>query len=108
MAANGAPAVAITTPSSLVRYAATYDPDAGTFAASVELSAQASDPDGDGVTVSWYSSIEGFLGTGSNITAQLHPFGDASQPIITAIATDDRGATTEDSQQIIVWIVSDQ
>ncbi len=105
---NQAPTVVIASPVGLTRYEATYDPDENSFSALVPLTASATDPDGGPVTIRWYSDLEGFLGTGDSITARLHPNGDASQPVITAIATDSAGATSQVSQQIIVWIVSDQ
>lgn len=105
---NSPPTVVISSPASAIRYQATYDPNEGRFGASVPLSATAMDADGDEVEISWFSSDEGFLGTGASITVRLHPRGDASQPTITAVATDSRGATAEDSRQVIVWIVSDQ
>lgn len=105
---NSPPTVAITSPASSVRYQATYDAAEGRFGATVKLNATAADADGDAVTISWYSSEEGFLGTGSSISVRLHPQGDASQPIITAVASDAGGASAEDSRQVIVWIVSDQ
>lgn len=71
------------------------------------MSAAVSDPDGDPVTVEWYSSLSGYLGTGEFITASLITIYDSSQPIITARATDEHGTSSEDTIQIIVWIPSD-
>jgi hypothetical protein len=71
------------------------------------MSANAVDPDGDPVTIDWYSSLSGYLGTGESITASLTTISDSSQPFITARATDPFGATSEASIQIIVWVPSD-
>ncbi len=55
-----------------------------------------------------YANTQGALGTGESIVAFLSTGGyDASQPIITATATDIWGAATSVSVQIIVWIPSD-
>ena len=64
-------------------------------------------PDGDPVNVEWDSSLSGYLGTGEFITASLVTMYDSSQPFITAKATDPRGAVSEDTIQVIVWIPSD-
>ena len=67
-----------------------------------------SDPDGDGFTVEWFSSDEGFLGTGESLIVVLYTGQfDAAQPHITARATDQWGAVSEDVVQIVVWIPSD-
>jgi hypothetical protein len=67
-----------------------------------------SDPDGDPVTVEWISSDEGSLGTGESIVATVHTGEfDAAQPQITARATDQWGAVSEATVQIIVVIPSD-
>jgi len=77
------------------------------FRAVVSISADASDPDGDPVSIDWYSSAGGYLGSGEFITASLVTESDSSQPYITARVTDQYGATAEDSIQIIVWVPSD-
>ncbi len=85
-----------------------YDPNTQRFGAAVSLSAIVSDPNGDPVTVQWISSDEGYLGSGESIIAVLHTGQfDSAQPSITAQATDQWGAHTETSVQIIVWIPSD-
>ena len=107
VAPSVAPQVSITTPDSVQRYEATFDAGAGNFGAVVQFAASVSDPDGDAVTVEWYSDLHGFLGTGTSLAVRLSVDGDTSQPIITAVATDATGATASASQQIIVWILSD-
>ena len=77
------------------------------FRAVVSMSANVSDPDGDQVTIDWYSSLSGYLGTGEFITASLITLYDSSQPFITARATDPHGASSEAAIQIIVWVPSD-
>lgn len=87
---------------------ASYDVGRKDFGTNVSLSAVVSDPNGDTVTVTWSSSTQGALGTGESIVAFPSTGGyDASQPIITAIATDVWGVATSVSVQIIVWIPSD-
>ncbi len=105
---NEPPVLDMVAPASLAAYTASYDADRGDFGANVALSAVVSDPNGDPVTVTWSSSTQGALGTGESIVAFLSTGGyDASQPIITATATDIWGAATSVSVQIIVWIPSD-
>ena len=78
------------------------------FGAAVSLSAIVSDADGDDVTVKWFSSDEGALGTGESIIVTLRTGQfDSAQPVITARAIDQWGVATEASVQIIVWIPSD-
>lgn len=105
---NAAPRVSITSPGSGSRYAATYNPADGSFGAVVSFSASVSDPEGDGYTIEWFSSLDGYLGSGASISARLRPRGDASQPVITAVVTDVTGARGEASVQVVVWIPSDQ
>ena len=105
---NEPPTLDIISPTSLAAYTASYDADRDDFGANVSLSAVVSDPDGDDVTVTWSSSTQGGLGTGESIVVFLSTGGyDASQPIISATATDVWGAATSTSVQIIVWIPSD-
>jgi hypothetical protein len=104
---NHSPEVSITSPGNLSSHIAAYDPESQQFRAVVSMSAAVSDPDGDPVTVEWYSSLSGYLGTGEFITASLITIYDSSQPIITARATDEDGTSSEDTIQIIVWIPSD-
>ena len=105
---NEPPTLDIISPTSLAAYTASYDADRDDFGANVSLSAVVSDPDGDDVTVTWSSSTQGGLGTGESIVVFLSTGGyDASQPIISATATDVWGAATATSVQIIVWIPSD-
>jgi len=105
---NEPPTLDIISPTSLAAYTASYDVDRKDFGANVALSAVVSDPNGDAVTVTWSSSTQGGLGTGESIVVFLSTGGfDASQPIITATATDVWGASSSQSVQIIVWVPSD-
>ncbi len=104
---NEPPNVEITSPGNLSSHVAAYDPDSGTFRAVVSMSAAISDPDGDRVTIDWFSSLSGYLGTGEFVTASLTTIYDSSQPFITARATDEHGATAEALIQVIVWVPSD-
>ena len=104
---NRPPEVAITAPGNLSSHLAAYDTDSLAFLAVVSMSASAVDPDGDPVTIDWFSSVSGYLGTGESITASLITIYDSSQPFITARATDPYGATSEATIQIIVWVPSD-
>jgi hypothetical protein len=105
---NEPPEIEIVSPAALSAHTAAYDVDRKDFGANVALSAIASDPNGDAVTVTWSSSTQGSLGTGESIVAFLSTGGsDASQPVITATATDQWGTATAISVQIIVWIPSD-
>jgi hypothetical protein len=100
--------VKIISPGNLSSHVASYDASTGRFGAAVSMSAVVTDPNGDTVSVRWYSSDEGFLGSGESIVATLYTGQfDSAQPRITARATDKWGATTEASVQIIVWIPSD-
>ena len=105
---NEPPEIEIVSPAALSAHTAAYDADRKDWGANVALSAIASDPNGDVIIVTWSSSTQGFLGTGESIVAFLSTGGsDASQPVITATATDQWGAATSESVQIIVWIPSD-
>jgi hypothetical protein len=105
---NEPPEIEIVSPGALSSHTAAYDVTRKDFGANVALSSIASDPNGDTVTVTWSSSTQGFLGTGESIVAWLSTGkSDASQPVITATATDQWGTATSVSVQIIVWIPSD-
>jgi hypothetical protein len=105
---NKPPSLEIISPTALTAYIASYDVGRKDFGTNVSLSAVVADPNGDAVTVAWSSSTQGALGTGESIVAFLSTGGyDASQPIITAIATDIWGVATSVSVHIIVWIPSD-
>ncbi len=104
---NEAPSVEITSPGNLSSHVAAYDPESQAFRAVVSMSAAVSDPDNDQVTIDWFSSLSGYLGTGEFITASLITIYDSSQPFITARATDEHGAVSEHRIQIIVWVPSD-
>ncbi len=105
---NNPPVVTIGPPEPLQRFEAFFNPNTNRFAASVPLVANVTDPEGDAYSVDWFSSMDGYLGTGQSITATLHPDLDVSQPVITARATDATGAVGEFSLQVIVWIRSDE
>lgn len=104
---NQPPNVEITSPGNLSSHVAAYDPDLQAFRAVVSMSAAVSDPDDDTVTIDWFSSLSGYLGTGEFITASLVTLYDSSQPFITARATDEHGTSSESVIQIIVWVPSD-
>lgn len=105
---NEPPKIEIVSPAALSSHTAAYNVALKDFGANVALSSIASDPNGDTVTVTWSSSTQGFLGTGESIVAWLSTGkSDASQPVITATATDQWGTATSVSVQIIVWIPSD-
>jgi hypothetical protein len=100
--------VEIISPEHLSAHTAAYNVDLEDFGAFVSLSSIASDEDGDAITVTWSSSATGPLGAGESIVAWISTQGsDASQPVITATATDQWGTATSASVQIIVWIPSD-
>ena len=105
---NEPPTVQITAPGALTAHVAAYDTDQEDFGAYLDLAATASDPNGDPVEVRWSASTQGFLGTGTSLTAWFSTRGsDATQPVITATAVDRWGTSTSQSIQIIVWIPSD-
>ena len=105
---NEPPEIEIVSPAALSSHTASYDATRKDFGANVALSSIASDPNGDDVTVTWSSSTQGFLGRGESIVAWLSTGkSDASQPVITATATDQWGTASSESVQIIVWIPSD-
>lgn len=105
---NRPPTVEITAPAHLSLHEASYDPTTGLFGAAVSLSAVADDPDGDAITIDWFSGDEGFLGSGDSIIAVLHTGEfDAAQPTITARARDQWGSAGAATIQIVVVIPSD-
>lgn len=105
---NHAPSVEIISPGHLSAHTAGYNVELEDFGAFISLSSIASDEDGDPVTVTWSSSATGPLGKGESIVAWISTQGsDASQPVLTATATDQWGVSTTASVQIIVWIPSD-
>jgi hypothetical protein len=106
-AGNRAPEVVITSPGNLAAFIAEYRASSGKFGSPVTLTATATDADGDPVTIEWYSSMEGYLGSGTSISVTLHTIdSDSSQPIITARAIDQWGVSSDSSIQVIVWIPS--
>ncbi len=105
---NVAPTVEILAPAALSTHIAAYDADRKDFGAYVTLSVRASDPNGDAVQIRWSAPGWGSFGTGTSIVAWISTRGsDASQPNITATATDQWGVATSTSVQVIVWIPSD-
>lgn len=105
---NRAPVVEIISPGHLSAHTAGYNVELADFGAFISLSSIASDEDGDPVTVTWSSSATGGLGKGESIVAWISTQGsDASQPVLTATATDKWGVSSSASVQIIVWIPSD-
>lgn len=106
-AGNRAPEVVITSPGNLAAFIAEYNASSGKFGSPVTLTASATDADGDPVTIEWYSSLEGYLGSGTSISVMLNTIdSDSSQPVITARAIDQWGVSTDSSIQVIVWIPS--
>lgn len=97
---NRYPSVSITSPANLQTFQTTWNGSA--YVATVTLSATVSDPDGDATTVQWFSSVQGAGLTGPTVTATLAiPAGQSSsQPIITATATDAKGAKSSASVQV--------
>ena len=92
---NEPPTVQITAPGALTAHVAAYDTDQEDFGAYLDLAATASDPNGDPVEVRWSASTQGFLGTGTSLTAWFSTRGsDATQPVITATAVDRWGTST--------------
>lgn len=105
---NEPPTIEIVSPEHLAAYTASFDTERGDNGADIALAAIASDPNGDEFAVKWSSSVQGTLGVGESIVVWFSTGGfDASQPIITATATDQWGTSTSAAVQIIVWIPSD-
>ena len=105
---NQPPLVEIVSPAHLSSHQAELIEEENRFGATVSLAAVVSDPDGDEFTVEWFSSDQGFLGTGESLIVVLRTGQfDAAQPHITARATDQGGVVSEDVGEIVVWIPSD-
>jgi hypothetical protein len=105
---NRPPTIEIVLPEDLSAHEARLDEDNDEYGANVAFSSVVSDANGDDITVTWSSSVQGMLGTGESIDAFISSDGsDASQPVITATATDGRGGSASDSIQILVLIPSD-
>jgi hypothetical protein len=103
------PSVAITSPPNLSQHTAAYDAGLVDFVAWVTLQAGASDPDGDIASIEWFSSDQGFLGSGATLQAALSTMGsDAAQPYVTVRVTDAAGNVTESRVQLVVWLPSDE
>ncbi len=102
---NQPPSALITAPVHLSNHQASFS--GGRFGATINFTSIAVDPDGDSVTVEWFSSLEGFLGTGKNLTTTIHTgASDSSQPFITVRVTDQWGRSSEHQIQVVVWIPS--
>lgn len=103
---NRWPTVSITSPANLATFQTTWNGSA--YVATVTLAAAVSDPDGDAVTVQWFSSVQGPGLTGATVEATLAipPGQDSSQPIITATATDSEGASSSASIQLKLIVPS--
>jgi len=103
------PSVAITSPPNLSQHLAAYDAGLVDFVAKVTLQANVSDPDGDVSKVEWFSSDQGYLGSGATLQAALSTMGsDAAQPYVTVRVTDAAGNVAESRIQLIVWLPSDE
>ncbi len=77
---NSAPSIQITAPSTGSSFP---------FASQTTFTASATDSDGPAPSISWSSDLDGVLGTGSSISKS---FNSPGTRIITATATDDKGA----------------
>jgi hypothetical protein len=78
------------------------------FGSWVAFAGTASDPDGDAITVEWFSSVEGPIGTGEEIgPIWFHVEGDSETRTITMRVTDAWGAWIEVTRQINIFIPSD-
>ncbi len=78
------------------------------FGASVSFRGTAADPDGDAMTIEWFSSVEGLIGTGpATGPVWFHVTSDSETRTITMRVSDVRGAVTEATRQIIIFIPSD-
>ena len=105
---NRPPAIEIVLPEDLSVHTASFDDEFGDYRIKIAFSSVVSDPDGDETTVTWTSDVEGDLGTGTSVDAFISTGGsDASRQVITATVTDSQGASTSDSIQIVVSILSD-
>lgn len=103
------PVATILGPDPLTAYQAEYSTEDGMFGAVVSLVADVSDLDGDVVAIEWFSSDEGYLGSGATLSPRIHTIdSDSSQPTLTLRVTDSEGNVVETSVQVIVWIPSDQ
>lgn len=105
---NAAPTVEITAPADQSSHRAELN-DSGThFGAFVTLTADVDEPDGDGLTLEWFSNDQGYLGSSPSFTAFLIvPNGKSAQPVITSRATDQWGSVAEDSIDIVIAVPSD-
>lgn len=105
---NQAPLVEITAPDDLSSHQAELNDTATYFGALVTLSVEVSEPDGDNLTLEWFSSDQGYLGASPSFAPFLIvPEGESAQPEITARVTDQWGAVSEDSITITLLVPSD-
>jgi len=107
LGAKRAPVVTITAPPNLSTVETAFDAGLGRYAGPVTFEASTSDVNGGSPTLTWASSVDGFLGAGSPLTATLTiPAGDASQPVIQARAVDADGLFSLDSIQLKLFVPS--
>ncbi len=103
---NGVVTVNITAPLNLANIPTTWDGSG--YSALVQLTASAVSPTGKPLTVIWSSSVDGLLGTGSDILVELNipAGGDSSQPFITATTVDSYGAIGTATVQVKLSVPS--
>lgn len=100
-------AIEIVAPLPLSVHFASIELDSGDLAAPVRLEAQAEAPAGETVTISWTSDIDGPLGTGSELDAELsNAGGDVVSHQITATASSSGGGLGSATIELIVQILS--
>ncbi len=99
--------VNIVAPPPLSTHVATIDVGDGTLAAPVRLTAEVQIPRGETVEVTWSSDIDGELGTGSVIDAELsNDRRDIVSHRITVTVTSSGGSEGSDSLDVIVRVPS--
>ena len=96
-------------PVALSTYTATVDLGDGRLAAPVRLTAEVVTPPGETVTVSWSSDLDGPLGEGLSLDAQLSNDGrDIVTHLITATATASGGGTGAVTLLVLGLIAANQ
>jgi hypothetical protein len=67
----------------------------------IRVSASVVDPDGGDIEVTWSSSLDGPLTTGTALNTQLPPLSQGNQ-VLTVTAEDERGVTMQDSIPVVI------
>ena len=99
--------VGIVSPIALSTYLATIDLGDGRLAAPVRLTAEITTPPGETVTVAWSSDVDGPLGEGLTLEAQLSNDGeDVVSHLITATATASGGGVGSVTILALVQVAS--